>query len=61
MHWVHSEVILGIWQVMPRDRRVAAFPKDVLLRHECEKLAVAIEKGGIGHYYLIRDESIIIK
>jgi hypothetical protein len=32
-----------------------------LLRHDCEKLAVAIEENGIGHYDIVRDPSIIQK
>jgi hypothetical protein len=53
--------ILTIWHVMKNDRRVTALPKDSMLRHDCPKLTVAIEKKSINHLYLIRDNSIISK
>ena len=55
-HW--KPAVLTTWQVMPRDHRVTKFPANVIFRHDCEKLAVAIEKGSINHWFIIRDESI---
>jgi hypothetical protein len=58
-HW--KPVVLDVWQVMPRDRRVNMFPPDVIPRHNCAKLSVAQEKGSITHYFIIKDVSIIQK
>ena len=54
-------VALDTWVVMERDHRVAVFPKNVILRHDCEKLSVAIEKGSITHWFIIKDPAIIQK
>jgi hypothetical protein len=53
--------LLTLWQVMKNDRRVSAFPKDSILRHDCPKLTVPIEKKSINHLFIIRDPSIISK
>jgi hypothetical protein len=52
-----------VWTVFAGDRRVNVFPKDQKLQplHNCVKLSVAQEKGGVKRLYIIKDESIISK
>jgi hypothetical protein len=52
---------LSYWDVMPNDRRVNVFPANVIPRHNCPELSVAIQKKSIVHFYIIKDPEIIKK
>jgi hypothetical protein len=56
-----SGALLKTWEVRPGDRRLTSFPPDTILRHDCPKLSVGIQKKSVNHVFIIRDDSCIHK